>query len=173
MSKAVKGPDSEREARLILMIDRYEAQLLRLCCMMLHDASLAQDAVQETFVKAYRGMEGFRGESGELTWLTRIAINVCRDMLRSPWFRFVDRRVTPEQLPRPASGPTQEQVELAIEIMRLPRKYREVVLLYYDQDMTMEEIAVMLGVPRRTVSDRLKRARELLRGQLGEEARHG
>lgn len=173
MGRAAQGTDSEREARLVRLIGQHEARLLRLCCMMLRDASLAQDAVQETFVKAYRGMDAFRGESSEGTWLTRIAINVCRDMLRAPWARFVDRRVAPERLANPVDDPAGERTELALEIMRLPRKYREVILLYYDQDWTMKEIAGLLGIPTRTVSDRLRRARELLRDQLGEEAYHG
>lgn len=166
---AEKGPDSARETWLTALMDQYEGTLHRLCCAYLRDASLAQDAVQETFVKAYRHMDGFRGASSERTWLMRIAINTCKDMHRQSWFRFVDRSVTPEDLPEPAAPMTEEQTELWRQVTALPRKYKEVVLLYYDQGMTMSEVAESLGIPRRTVSDRLKRAREALRMAMEEE----
>lgn len=163
-----KGPDSVKEQWLTALMDQYEKTIYRLCCAYLQDASLAQDAAQETFVKAYRHKEGFRGSSSEKTWLMRIAINTCKDMRRQSWFRFVDRSVTPEDLPEPASPMTTEQAELWQQVTALPRKYKEVVLLYYDQGMTMSEVAESLGIPRRTVSDRLKRAREALRMAMEE-----
>ena len=57
-----------------------------MCYAMLRDAEQAKDAVQETFVKAYRAMDDWRGACSEKTWLTRIAVNTCRDMRRSAWF---------------------------------------------------------------------------------------
>ena len=82
-----------RAQRLVDMVDRYQAQLLRLCYLVLHDTMLAEDAVQETFLKAYRAMGRFRGDCQEKTWLMRIAINTCRDMRRSAWLRHTDRSV--------------------------------------------------------------------------------
>ena len=69
----VPGPD--KEAKLNRMVITYEKDLLRLCCAYLRDIELAQDAVQETFLKAYRRMDKFEGKSSEKTWLMRIAIN--------------------------------------------------------------------------------------------------
>ena len=96
--ETVKGPDSSQEYLLTKLIDQYQAVLLQMCFMYLHDRTMAEDAVQETFLKAYRSMTAFRGECSEKTWLTRIAINTCRDMKRSAWFRHMDRRVTPEDM---------------------------------------------------------------------------
>ena len=79
--------------------EQYQTELLRMCCLYLRDAELAKDAVQETYLKAYRALDSFRGECAEKTWLLRIAINTCRDMRRSAWFRHIDRRVTPDMLP--------------------------------------------------------------------------
>lgn len=76
--KVVTGPDSLREQRLVRLMDLYERELLGLCSLYLRDIHLAEDAVQETFFKAYQAMEEFRGECGEKTWLTRIAVNTCR-----------------------------------------------------------------------------------------------
>ena len=83
----VKGPGNHPEARISRMVKTYEKDLLRLCCMYLKDAVMAEDAVQETFLKAYKSLHAFRGESSEKTWLMRIAINVCKDMQRTAWFR--------------------------------------------------------------------------------------
>ena len=79
------GPGPDNKKRLCTLIDQYERELRRLCCVYLRDLSMAEDAVQETFIKAYQHMDAFRGESSEKTWLYRIAINVCRDMRRSKW----------------------------------------------------------------------------------------
>ena len=85
----VQGPD--REERLNQMVLTYERDLLRLCAVYLRDIDLARDAVQETFLKAYRCMDRFKGNASEKTWLMRIAINTCKDMLRGAWFQHVDR----------------------------------------------------------------------------------
>ena len=163
---AVKGPDTVRENQLIYLMEQYGEALTRMCCVYLQDIALAEDAVQETFVKTYKALENFRGESSEKTWLMRIAMNTCKDMRRSAWFKYVDRRVTLECMPSPAYWATQEQSELTMEIMRLPRKYMEVVLLYYYQGMTTLDIASSLQIANQTVSARLKHAREKLRTTL-------
>ena len=160
------GPDSVREERLISLMDQYEVALKRMCCVYLRDASLAEDAVQETFVKAYKNLDSFRGESDDKTWLMRIAINTCKDMRRASWYRYVDRHVTLESIPVPICDSTFEQAELVMDIMRLPRIYMEAVLLYYYQGMTVREIAQVLKIPHQTASSRLKHAREKLRVTL-------
>ena len=163
--QVVKGPDDRAEERINRLIRDYERDLLRLCCVWLKDVTMAEDAVQETFIKAYRGLNSFRGESGERTWLYRIAINVCKDMRRSGWFRFVSREVDLDTLQIP-SGEEQPFSGLAEEIMRLPRKYREVILLYYYEDMTLAEIAKATGVSVMTVKRRIDKARGLLKSLL-------
>lgn len=160
------GPDSIREEKLMHLMDQYEVALKRMCCAYLRDASLAEDAVQDTFVKAYRHLDSFRGESSERTWLMRIAINTCKDMRRAAWFRYVDRSVTLKGIPAPACSQSLGQTEFVMDIMRLPRKYLEVVLLHYYQGMTTREIAQSLKIPHQTVSSRLRRAREKLRAAL-------
>ena len=138
--EVVKGPDNSPEERINRLIRDYERDLLRLCCVYLRDISLAEDAVQETFIKAYKGLRTFRGESNEKTWLYRIAINACKDMRRGSWFRVVSREVNLDELQIPARGPEGARSALAEEIMRLPRKYREVIVLNYYEDMTLAEI---------------------------------
>jgi len=160
------GPGPDNRKRLSEWIDKYERCLLHLCWVYLRDVNMAEDAVQETFLKAYRHMETFRGESSEKSWLFRIAMNVCHDMRRSRWMRMLDRRVDIDKLVIPVEGVSDVSIALMEEIMRLPQKYREVIFLFYYEDMKMTEISALIGAPVSTISDRLHRARELLRKAL-------
>ncbi len=81
-----QGPGPQAEEKLIQMVNAHQTALLRLCYAYLHDREAAKDAVQETFLKAYRGMNGFRKEASEKTWLARIAVNVCRDQKKAHGF---------------------------------------------------------------------------------------
>ena len=159
---AVKSSDS-RDQKLIQLMQRYELPVKRMCCAFLQDASLAEDAAQETFLRAYRALDGFRSESSEKTWLMRIAVNTCKDLRRSAWHRHVDRSVTPESLPEPAVPFTEWDDAVTRAVMSLRPKHREVVLLRFYQGMTIPETAHVLGVTKSTVYNRLERAYGLLR----------
>lgn len=158
-----------REAWLERAMGQYEESLLRMCFAYLGDAALAEDAVQETFWKAYRALERFRGDAGEKTWLLRIAINTCRDLRRSAWFRHVDRNVTLDVLGEPAD-PAQEWSQwddtLTRAVMGLKPKYRETVLLCCYQGLTGQEAASVLKISRAAVMNRLKQAKTILRKEL-------
>lgn len=165
--EAVKEPSDDRDQRLIQLVNQYQGLLLRMCFISLRDMELAKDATQDTFLKAYRSLDAFRGECSEKTWLLRIAVNTCRDMQRSAWFRHHDRRITPEDLPQAIRLPDDDDdLDVLCHVMRLPPKLKEVVLLYYWQNMNVNEIAQTLGVTHSTVSARLKRAREILHDVL-------
>ena len=77
-------------------------------------------------------------------------------------FRFVDRRVTLDRLPEPATPPAADSVHLTLEIMRLPDRERDAVILYYYQGMTLREVAAALNVSETAVAKRLRRACERL-----------
>ena len=163
---AVLDPDRERDQKIEELIRLYQVPLLRLCYIQLQDRALAEDAVQETFLKACKGFAEFRGESSEKTWLVRIAVNVCRDYRRGSWLRHTDRSVTPDMLQIGETQPETEDMDLSLAVMKLPPKMREMILLYYYQDMGTEEIARTLGITQSTVSYRLKKSREKLRKLL-------
>lgn len=161
-----QGPDSAREKELERLMALYEDSLLRMCFLYLRDQSLAEDALQETFLKAYRSMHTFRGASGEKTWLMRIAINTCKDMRRLSWFRRVDLRTALEDLPEGSYPFTPQDDWLVREIMGLSSRYREVVLLRYYQNMPVAEVAKALGIPASTAYARLKKAQGILKREL-------
>ena len=161
------SPDAVRPAQeLDRLVEQYQVAVLRTCYLYLHDRSQAEDAVQETFLKVYRNLGSFRGECSEKNWIMKIAMRVCYDMNRSGWARFFNRRVTPEMLPE-ASVPFEELDDaLASAMMRLPLRLREVILLYYYQGLTVNEIAEVLGITQPSVSNRLKRGRDKLKTAL-------
>jgi RNA polymerase sigma factor (sigma-70 family) len=162
----VEDPNRTPEEEINRLVPEYQVALLRLCYAYLHDRTAAEDAVQETFLKVYRNIGRFRGDSSEKTWLMKIAVNVCRDTRRTGWFRHVNRAVTTDALPEPSTEASQRDREITAEVMRLPVKMREVVLLYYYQDMTTVETAEALGVTQQAVGGRLRRAKARLRAVL-------
>ncbi len=172
--EVVKGPDSSREERLTRMVQQYQRPMLTICYAYFHEREMAEDAVQETFLRAYKAMDTFHGESSDKTWLTSIAINLCRSWRRTGWFSRVNRSVTPEDLPI-AAGEDYDQsaADLAAAIRTLPDKLKEVVLLYYYQEMTVTEVAKIVGVTPSMVSRRIKKAHAKLQDALGKEYLHG
>ena len=164
--EAVMDPDSMRDQKIEELIRLYQVPLLRLCYVQLQDKALAEDAVQETFLKAYKGFALFRGDCSEKTWLTHIAVNTCRDYQRGSWFKHTDRSITPDMLQIGEVQPDTEDMDLSLAVMKLPRKLREAVLLYYYQDMGTEEMAKALGITQSTVSYRLQKGQEKLRKLL-------
>lgn len=163
----------DREQRLRSWIEEYRTLLLKVCIMYLADVQQAEDAVQETFLKAWKSMDKFEGRNGcsEKTWLTTIAINTCRSCLRTRWFRHVNTAKAVEELPsRLASMPPEER-DLFIDISRMPEKYKSVILLYYYQELTQQEISEVLGISRSAVAQRLGKALDMLKISLREEER--
>ena len=119
----IESPD----ALIARLVQEYQVPLRRMCCIWLKDAALAEDAVQETFVKAWRAALSFRGECSEKTWLMRIAVHVCWDMRRSWWFRHMDRSVRLEHLPEPAVPFEERDDTLVRAVCALPAQQREAV----------------------------------------------
>ena len=164
----IKAPDPDTERIFAELVDSHQTSLLRMCYLNLHDRGLAEDAVQETFIKAYRALPSFRGDSDLKTWLMRIAINTCRDMQRGSWLKHISRTVTLDELAEPSESFPEDALAVNLEIARLPVKLREAVLLYYYQNMNTEEVAQSLGISTSSASERLARAKEKLRQALKE-----
>lgn len=153
-----RSPDFQR------IVTTYGDSLLRMCYLYLQDVHLAQDAVQETFLRVHKHYASYRGDAAEKTWIIRIAINVCKNYLRSNWLRRVDVVASLKSIP--VKDPEGYDDTLIREIMKLPPRYKDVILLFYYQEMKIREIAEALGAPESTVAVRLKRARERLKKEL-------
>lgn len=158
----------QREQWLEEAMEKYETGLIRLCYAYLGDLSLAEDAVQETFLKAWRRFGSYRGDASEKTWLTRIAINTCKDIRRSAYFRHVDRSAALDELPEPAEPFTPQDDSILRAVLSLRPGLREAVLLCWYRHFSAEEAARAMGVARSTVFARLDKARRLLKKELEE-----
>jgi RNA polymerase sigma-70 factor (ECF subfamily) len=152
---------------------------------MVRDAALAQDLAQETFVHAQRGLRDFRGEASPLTWLFRIANNVCLDHLRKEkgrgimvdFFEYLDegnRGPGNSEKSEEEGDPTdlmqrREMSECVQEFVDdLPETYRSVMVLHYLEGFSTDEIAKIVGTSSGSVRVRLHRAREELKTLLEE-----
>jgi RNA polymerase sigma-70 factor (ECF subfamily) len=121
----------------------------------------AEDAVQEAFIKAYRGMQGFRGTSSIATWLSRIVVNVCYDQLRKRQ-REIQLVVEPERVtPNPSM-----KVALQDALKRIHPKHRMVFLLYEAEGFKHAEIAAVLDIPEGTSKAWLSEAKQELKKML-------
>lgn len=152
-------------------ITLYGDDILRLAYLYTRDRSKSEDVFQEVFIRAYRKSDSFRGDSSIKTWLLRITMNVCRDMMREFWWRRVMVVAPPEQIDRGLSAEHQALLHdrndtLLQTVYAIPRSFKEVILLYYYEELETKEISTVLRIPEGTVRSRLHRAREHLKQQL-------
>ena len=143
--------------------DAYGTDILRYCFMMLGNRTDAEDATQETFLKAWRNIGRYEARNGcsPKSWIIRIAGNTCRDYLRRAWHKYESRLITTEDLQKLGNAPDESR-ELIMDVMNLPEKYREVVLLVFMQGMTVREAAECMQTSASTISRRLEKARKMI-----------
>ena len=124
--------------------------------------------MQETFLKAWRHRESFREESAEKTWLTRIAINTCKDIRRTAWFRRARQSLSLDAAKKSGKPDPYRDDTVIQAIRRLSDRDREALLLRYYQQLSVRETAQVLGVSESSAASRIHRAkghlRELLKG---------
>ena len=151
------------ESVLSAWYDAYGTDILRYCFMMLGNRTDAEDATQETFLKAWRNMGRYETRNGcsPKSWIIKIAGNTCRDYLRKAWHRYECRLITPEDLKKLGNAPDESR-ELIMDVMNLPTKYREVVLLVFMQGMTVREAAACMQTSASTISRRLEKAKKMI-----------
>lgn len=152
--------------RFLRLSGKYKDTVFRVALNMLGSSHDADDVVQETLIKLYRSGKSFDSDEHVKRWLIRVAINLCKNVLRSPW-----RRRMPLDESLVASDPfaSAEEGALFAEVMALPDKYRTTLYLFYYEEYSVREIAGLLGVSETAVTSRLSRARAMLRTKLTEE----
>jgi RNA polymerase sigma-70 factor (ECF subfamily) len=156
------------------MVAAHRAGLYRLACSILRDPDEAEDAVQATFVRAALGLGRYTPGSNFKAWLFTIAVNVCRGMLRKRKARQALERLLRTAPDRPApAGPPEDQAaqnedyrQIRAAVEQLDEKHRLVVVLRFEGGMSIEEIAQVLSIPKKTVYSRLYEAFRRLRCTL-------
>lgn len=146
------------------LVRRHEDRLFALALRMLGDRALALDAVQETFLTAFRRIDSFRGEAQLGTWLYRIAVNSCHDLTRrrKRWDR---PEAAGEDAPDPRARIDEAaalRIDVAQALAALPPDFREAVVLHDLAGLPYEEVAAVAKVPVGTVKSRISRGRRRL-----------
>ncbi|MEK5038642.1 sigma-70 family RNA polymerase sigma factor [Sporosarcina sp. FSL K6-3457] len=170
----VKALETEdREVLMDEIMTRHGQDILRLVYSYVNNKELAEDLTQDIFVKCYKSLHTYKGKSSLRTWLWRIAINHCKDFLKS-WYNKhviiseeepITHRTTKEMVEEVVIQ-KEEDDQLIAAIMMLPIKYREVIYLFYYEELLIKEIAVITEASVNTVKTRLRRAKELLKERL-------
>ncbi|MCM3718208.1 sigma-70 family RNA polymerase sigma factor [Fictibacillus phosphorivorans] len=162
-----------QEEWLVQLMERYEDKVIRLAYTYVKDRKLAEDLTQEVFVKCFIHKENFRSESSVKTWVYAITVNICKDYLRSGWKKYIhiiDRLGKSKQssalTPELTIVQKSEYEALADEVLKLPLKYREVILLFYYKELSVSEISQILHKKEPTIRTLLQRGREMLRRKL-------
>lgn len=165
---------------LQVKIDEYGDMLFKLSYVRLQNTHDAEDVVQEVFYQYLKYDGEFESREHEKAWLLKVALNVCRKIWRSAWRRYrgdgdwtdecsdtaaADQSAEPEN----AAFRREESRRLITAVMALPAKYRDVIHLFYYEELSVREIAQVTGRRQSTVTSQLTRGRELLKKSLKEE----
>jgi len=158
VSLAKKG---DHEAFMAL-IHTEKVKMYRIAKAMLHDETNIDDAIQTTILKAYENIKKLKKEEFFQTWLIRILINECNNIIRS----YKKIIVIEDHDNSMVAFDRYEDIDLCNAIQSLTEELRAVTVLYYYEDMNQESIATLLEIPKGTVKSRLSRAREQLEERL-------
>ena len=154
------------------IVDQYGESLMRLAYTYVKNHQVAEDIVQDVFLKAFEKQSDFREESSYKTYLYRITINRSYDYFRSWSYKNLlltdnfRKLVKQEKSAESFVITKNENYLLGEKILSLPLKYREVIILHYYNDYGIDEIAFILGISPNTIKTRLRRGREKLKGLL-------
>lgn len=151
------------------LISMYKKLIYNLCLRMLNDRNEAEDASQDAFIKIYKGLRTYNGQSKFSNWALKIATNTCIDIIRKQKVKTVpidDYDVSDGSSPEKhyVEYETLKSVEEAIKA--LPEKYRTVIVYYHFMNLSYQDIASILHVPMTIVKNRLYRARLMLKDKL-------
>jgi RNA polymerase sigma-70 factor (ECF subfamily) len=164
-----------------LLVSKYQRRLMRLLSRIVHDPAEAEDVVQETFIKAYRALRHFRGDSAFYTWLYRIGINTAKNFLvmqgrRTPTSTDTDAEQAEvfddgehlRDINTPESALASKQIAQTVNAAMdaLPVDLRTAIALREIEGLSYEEISAIMACPIGTVRSRIFRAREVIAEKL-------
>ena len=144
------------------LLDEYRDKVFRLACSLLGDEAAAEDAAQEIFLKIWKALPDFRGESSISTWIYAIARNTCLTRRRIAADRRTVSLDDANAAEIPSHDPPASDTDLRAAIARLPAKYARVLVLFYLEDRSYQQVSLAMGLPMGTVKTFLHRAKKEL-----------
>jgi RNA polymerase sigma-70 factor (ECF subfamily) len=164
------------------IVDRYQSKVFSTAYNYTHDYEEARDLTQEIFIKLYNNLSNYKNKDSFSTWLYRIAVNRCIDWTRkkklqtiSAFYDDGDEEVNIyDTIADSGGGPEdtlvneENRVFIRKAVEELPEIYKTVIILYYFEDFSPQEISEITDIPRRTIETRLYRGRNLLKLRLEE-----
>jgi len=158
------------------LVQRHERRVYNLTLRMMDNDQDARDAAQEAFLTAFRKLSSYRGEAAFTTWMHRVTLNACHDLMRKRGrapLLALDPNVEPPAPPAPDHAETSAgAIDVRRALAEIPEDFRAVLVLHDVQDLAYEQIAQALDLPLGTVKSRLHRGRvALARIMTGEPAR--
>ncbi|TLS38593.1 sigma-70 family RNA polymerase sigma factor [Pseudalkalibacillus caeni] len=163
--------DYSRDRSIESLVNEYGYEVYKLAFFYLKDKGKAEDIAQEVFVTCFEKLSTYQGEDAQIkNWLFKITTNKCKDYLRSWSYRkvffsniFSEREKSHEPTPEESVYIKESESQMIKEVLNLPIKYREIIILYYYQELKMHEIAKVLQITENTVKTRLRRGKLLLK----------
>lgn len=158
----------EQQLDIDSLVRQYGTMVVRQAYLYLKDRQKAEDICQEVFLRLYKKQPQLPDEQSERAYILRVTINLCKDYLKSAWHRKVSPMADGYDAPSPVDTPEahamqSESRELLYDaVLALPPIYKDVVLLFYYNDLPTAEISRILSIPEVTVRTRLMRARARL-----------
>ena len=163
----IKNLKQGREDAYRQLVEEYGNKLLKTCCLILKDREEAEDVVQETFIRVFNKIDTFKEKSGLYTWIYAIALNLSRDRMRmkQDMLELKDELIGNNDL--------EAQVEMNIdkellrkEIFEMNSLYREILVLFYFEELSIKEISNLLNEKEGTIKSKLFRGRNILKESL-------
>lgn len=171
MKQTTQLSGAEAERLLTGLMREYATDLKRIAFLYVNDHSECEDIIQEVYISCFENLADFRHEANYKTWLTRITINKCKDhrkrwSVRNLLYKPLVGVMKKEHSAEDQYIHTENSREILKEVSSLPPKFKEVLILYYFHEMTMQEVSEILGIKHNTVKSRLLRGKKLLSGNL-------
>ncbi|WP_068445124.1 sigma-70 family RNA polymerase sigma factor [Lentibacillus amyloliquefaciens] len=163
----------DKDQLIQALMTQYGSQVKRLAYTYVKDVQTAENIAQEVFIKCYKKMHHLKKNNAVKAWINQITVNKCKDHFRSGWIKNLNLNASFSHWLRGSAPSPEEEYskkiqhdELTKEVLSLPLKYREVIIHFHFQELSINEISELLKIKVPTVSSRLKRARQMLKERL-------
>lgn len=141
----------------------YKKMLYNIAYSYVHNQMDADDVIQDVFIKYLKSSEKFQTVENEKYWLIKVTINTCKSYLKQTRFKYIE--LNEDIVNKTCDVKLEEEQKYFLIITSLPHKYQEVIILYYYEDLKINEISTILKISVSAVKKRLERARNMIKNK--------